>query len=42
LARPLSSPQKSMILSKSEGKTGVSLIQNIAQSIASLPEYQLG
>ena len=42
LARPLSTQQKSMILSKSEGKTGVNLIQNIAQSIASLPEYQLG
>ena len=42
LSRPLSNPQKSIILSKSEGKTGVNLIQNIAQSIASLPEYQLG
>ncbi|MEY4539070.1 MAG: hypothetical protein RLZZ306_827, partial [Bacteroidota bacterium] len=42
LSRPLSIQQKSMILSKSEGKTDVSLLQNIAQSIASLPEYQLG
>ena len=42
LSRPLSTQQKSMILSKSEGKTGVSLLQNMAQSIASLPEYQLG
>jgi uncharacterized protein (DUF1800 family) len=41
LSRPLSTQQKSMILSKSEGKTGVSLLQNMAQSIASLPEYQL-
>jgi uncharacterized protein (DUF1800 family) len=42
LARPLSDQQKSMILSKSEGKMGVELIQNLSQSIASLPEYQLG
>jgi uncharacterized protein (DUF1800 family) len=42
LSRPLSMQQKSMILSKSEGKTGLSLLQNMAQSIASLPEYQLG
>jgi len=41
LPRPLSSQQKSMILSKSEGKSDIGLIQNIAQSIASLPEYQL-
>jgi hypothetical protein len=41
LSRPLSTQQKAMILSKSEGKTGISLIQNMAQSIASLPEYQL-
>ena len=41
LSRPLSTQQKSMILSKSEGKTGVSMLQNMAQSIASLPEYQL-
>ena len=42
LSRPLSTPQKSMILSKTEGKVGVGLLQNMAQSIASLPEYQLG
>ncbi len=42
LARPLSNQQKSMILSKSEGETGIELIQNLCQSIASLPEYQLG
>jgi uncharacterized protein (DUF1800 family) len=42
LARPLSNQQKSMILNKSEGKIGVELIQNLSQSIASLPEYQLG
>ena len=41
LSRPLSNQQKSMILTKSEGKMGIGLIQNIAQSIASLPEYQL-
>ena len=29
-----------MILSRSEGKMGLSLIQNMAQRIASLPEYQ--
>jgi len=42
LSRPLSAQQKSIILGKSEGKTSLSLLQNIAQSIASLPEYQLG
>ena len=42
LSRPLSTQQKSIILGKSEGKTSLSLFQNIAQSIASLPEYQLG
>ena len=42
LSRPLSTQQKSMILSKIEGKVGVGLLQNMAQSIASLPEYQLG
>ncbi len=42
LARPLSTQQKNMILSKSEGKMGIELIQNLSQSIASLPEYQLG
>jgi uncharacterized protein (DUF1800 family) len=42
LARPLSTQQKTMILSKSEGKMGIDLIQNLSQSIASLPEYQLG
>lgn len=41
LSRPLSAQQKSMILGKSEGKTSLNLLQNIAQSIASLPEYQL-
>ena len=41
LSRPLSNQQKSMILNKSEGKSSISLLQNIAQSIASLPEYQL-
>lgn len=41
LSRPLSTQQKTMILSKLEGKMGISLIQNMAQSIASLPEYQL-
>jgi Protein of unknown function (DUF1800) len=42
LARPLSNQQKSIILSKSEGKMGIELIQNLSQSIISLPEYQLG
>jgi uncharacterized protein (DUF1800 family) len=42
LSRPISIQQKSIILSKAEGKSGVSLLQNMAQSIASLPEYQLG
>jgi uncharacterized protein (DUF1800 family) len=42
LARPLSNQQKTMILNKSEGKLGIELIQNLSQSIASLPEYQLG
>jgi hypothetical protein len=42
LARPLSNQQKTMILSKSEGKMGIELIQDLSQSIASLPEYQLG
>lgn len=42
LARPLTIQQKNIILSKSEGKMGINLIQNMAQSIASLPEYQLG
>ena len=41
LSRPLTNQQKSMILSKSEGKIAIGLIQNMAQSIASLPEYQL-
>ena len=41
-SRPLSNQQKNLILSKSEGKTGMGLLQNMAQSIASLPEYQLG
>lgn len=41
LSRPLSIQQKNMILSKSEGKIAIGLIQNMAQSIASLPEYQL-
>jgi len=41
LPRPLSNQQKTMILSKSDGKMGINLIQNIAQCIASLPEYQL-
>ena len=41
LSRPLTNQQKSMILSKSEGKTDIGLIQIMAQSIASLPEYQL-
>ena len=41
LSRPLSTQQKSMILAKVEGKVGISIIQNLAQSIASLPEYQL-
>jgi uncharacterized protein (DUF1800 family) len=42
LSRPISTQQKGIILSKAEGKSGVSLLQNMAQSIASLPEYQLG
>jgi uncharacterized protein (DUF1800 family) len=42
LARPLSNQQKTMILNKSEGKMGIELIQNLSQSITSLPEYQLG
>ena len=42
LSRPISTQQKSIILSKAEGKTGISLLQSMAQSFASLPEYQLG
>jgi hypothetical protein len=42
LSRPISIQQKGIILSKAEGKSGISLLQNMAQSIASLPEYQLG
>jgi uncharacterized protein (DUF1800 family) len=42
LSRPISEPQKKMIQSKTEGRSGVELIQIIAQNIASLPEYQLG
>jgi uncharacterized protein (DUF1800 family) len=42
LSRPISVQQKGIILSKAEGKSDISLLQNIAQSIASLPEYQLG
>ena len=42
LSRPISEPQKKMIQSKTEGKSGVELVQIIAQNIASLPEYQLG
>ena len=41
LSRPLTNQQKSMILTKSEGKIAIGLIQNMAQSVASLPEYQL-
>jgi uncharacterized protein (DUF1800 family) len=42
LARPLSESQNKMIQAKTEGKTGIELIQTIAQNIASMPEYQLG
>ena len=42
LSRPISEPQKKMIQSKTEDKSGIELIQIIAQNIASLPEYQLG
>lgn len=41
LARPLSESQNKMIQAKTEGKSGVELIQMVAQNIASLPEYQL-
>ena len=42
LSRPLNESQKMMIQSKTEGKSGIELVQMIAQNIASLPEYQLG
>ena len=42
LSRPISEPQKKMIRNRAEGKSGVELVQIIAQNIASLPEYQLG
>jgi uncharacterized protein (DUF1800 family) len=42
LSRPISEPQKKIIQSKIVGKTGIDLIQSIALSITSLPEYQLG
>jgi uncharacterized protein (DUF1800 family) len=42
LARPLSESQNKIIQIKTEGKTGIELIQTIAQNIASMPEYQLG
>ena len=42
LSRPLNESQKTMILSKIEGKNSKELTQIIAQNIASLPEYQLG
>jgi uncharacterized protein (DUF1800 family) len=42
LSRPVSEPQKKMIQSRAEGKSGTELVQIIAQNIASLPEYQLG
>lgn len=42
LSRPISEPQKKIIQSKIDGKSGVELVQIVAQNIASLPEYQLG
>jgi hypothetical protein len=42
LVRPLSESQNKIIQAKTEGKTGIELIQTIAQNIASMPEYQLG
>lgn len=42
LSRPLSETQKKMIQSQTQGKSGVELVQIVAQNITSLPEYQLG
>ncbi len=42
LARPISEAQKKIIQNKGESKSGIELVQIIAQNIASLPEYQLG
>ncbi|MES2517015.1 MAG: DUF1800 domain-containing protein [Bacteroidota bacterium] len=41
LARPLTLEQKAVIITKADGKIGIEVIKSLAQSITSLPEYQL-